>query len=94
VEDYSVAELEMQEAAAGLEVTIMLERVARGHTVLSHPPHLQVGIRAQVSDPQPEGKSGNFLHVMERCERQIYDKRRMWIVKKRNLCLIEDLDNV
>ena len=59
-----MAELAMQEAAAGLEVTTMLEKVARGHTVLSHPLHLQVGIRAQVSDPQPEGKSGDFLHVM------------------------------
>jgi hypothetical protein len=59
-----VAELAIQEAAAGLEVTTMLEKVARGHTVLSHPLHLQVGIRARVSDPQPEGKSGDFLHVM------------------------------
>ena len=59
-----MAELAIQEAAAGLEVTTMLEKVARGHTVLSHPLHLQVGIRARVSDPQPEGKSGDFLHVM------------------------------
>jgi hypothetical protein len=55
----------MQEAAAGLEVTITLEKVARGHTALSHLLHLQVDIRARVSDPQPEGKSGDFPHVME-----------------------------
>jgi hypothetical protein len=65
VEDYSVVELAMPEAAAGLEeVAIMLEKAARGHTVLVHPLHLQVGIRAPVSDPQPEGRSGDFLHVM------------------------------
>jgi hypothetical protein len=52
VEDFSVVEL------------AMLEKVARGHTVLSHPLHLRVGIRARVSDPQPEGRSGDFLHVM------------------------------
>jgi hypothetical protein len=74
VEDYSV-ELVIQEAAAGLEVTKMLEKVARGHTVLSHPLHLQAGIRARVSDPQPEGRSGDFPHVIARgCERRIYGK--------------------
>jgi hypothetical protein len=60
-----VVELPTQEAAAGLEgVAIMLEKAARDHTVLVRPVHLQVGIRALVSDPQPEGRSGDFLHVM------------------------------
>jgi hypothetical protein len=42
----------------------MLEKAARDHTVLVRPVHLQVGIRALVSDPQPEGRSGDFLHVI------------------------------
>jgi len=87
VEDYSVVELPTQEAAAGLEgVAIMLEKAARDHTVLVRPVHLQVGIRALVSDPQPEGRSGDFLHVMVSvASAGIYGKRRMWIVKKRSL---------
>lgn len=40
-------------------MAIMLEKAARGHTL-----HFQVSIRALVSDPQPEGRSGDFLHVV------------------------------
>jgi hypothetical protein len=87
VEDYSVVELVIQEAAAGLEVTIMLEKVAQGHTVLSHPLHLQAGIRARVSDPQPEGRSGDFPHVMARGLRA----PDLWQAKNMNC---EELDNV
>ena len=64
VVDCSVVELEMQEAAAGLEVVAaMAERAARGRLVLLHQLCLQVDIRAQVSDPRLEGRPEDFLEL-------------------------------
>ena len=57
VEDFSVVEREIHEAAAGLEAAVMLERAVRGHTVLAHQLRLQAGTRAQGSAAQQGGKS-------------------------------------